>query len=49
METPYPPANCYGHQLPLWTTVKPLPPTTHYTTLYSMADISKQIDEGQEK
>jgi hypothetical protein len=21
----------------------------HYTTLYSMADISKQIDKGQEK
>jgi hypothetical protein len=28
---------------------RPLPPATYYTTLHSMADISKQISEGQKK
>ena len=28
---------------------RPLPPATHYTTLYSMADLRKQVDEGQDK
>jgi hypothetical protein len=49
IETPYPPTNCYGYQLPLWTTIRPLPPAIHYTTLHSMADISKQINKSQKK
>ena len=28
---------------------RPLPPATHHTTLHSMADISKQVSEGQKK
>ena len=28
---------------------RPLPPATYYTILHSMADISKQISEGQKK
>ena len=28
---------------------RPLPPATYYTTLYSIADISKQINKGKEK
>ena len=28
---------------------RPLPPATYYTALHSMADISKQVSEGQKK
>jgi hypothetical protein len=34
---------------PLWTTIRPLLPAMYHTTLYSMADISKQINKSQEK
>ena len=26
--------------------IRPLPPATHYTILYSIADISKQVSKG---
>jgi hypothetical protein len=29
--------------------IRPLPPAMYYTTLYSMADISKQISKSQKK
>ena len=29
--------------------IRPLPPAIYYTILYSMADISKQVSEGQKK
>ena len=48
-ETPYPSANHYRYQPPLQTTARPLPPTMYYTTLYSMADLRKQVNKGQEK
>ena len=36
-------------QLPLRTTTRPLPPDTYYIILHSMADIRKQVSEGQRK
>jgi hypothetical protein len=48
METTYPFANCNGPINYFYGLLQDLPHLLRIT-LYSMADISKQIDEGQEK